>query len=247
MMSNKSTVLVDSYRKSAAGSAGENSYKGLRIHALPGLHDFIAGVATEYLRPGAPLLDLAAGTGAMSLRMQDLGFNVTATDYVPENFKLTTVPFAQSDLNENFSSAYAARFDAIIASEIIEHLENPRHFARECYRLLEPSGRIVLSTPNIESAGSIASFLRSGCFAWFSDEDYVNQGHITPLTQWQIEKVFAGAGFKFLWKGSFGDGVRTTAGSPRLRFFAKLLSIFSTKESRLRGEIFVCVLEKTEA
>jgi cyclopropane fatty-acyl-phospholipid synthase-like methyltransferase len=247
MDSRKSTVLVDSYRKSAARSGGENSYKGLRIHALQGLHDFIAKLAKEYLPPGAVLLDLAAGTGAMSLRMQDLGFNVTATDYVPENFKLTTVPFAQSDLNENFSAAYAVLFDAIIASEIIEHLENPRHFARECNKLLAPGGRIILSTPNIESSASVASFLRSGCFAWFSDDDYVNQGHITPLSQWQMEKVFTEAGFKFLWKGSFGDGLRTTAGSPRLRFLAKALSIFSTKESTLRGEIFVCVLEKAEA
>ena len=247
MASNKSTILVDSYRKSAASSGGENSYKGLRIHALPGLHDFIAKLAKEYLRPGAVLLDLAAGTGAMSLRMQDLGFNVHATDYVPENFKLPAVPFAQADLNERFSSAYVVRFDAIIASEIIEHLENPRQFARECYALLEPGGRIVLSTPNIEASGSIASFLRSGCFAWFSDDDYVSQGHITPLSQWQLEKVFAEAGFKFIWKGSFGDGLRTTAGSPRLRLLAKALSIFSKKESRLRGEIFVCVLEKYDA
>jgi 2-polyprenyl-3-methyl-5-hydroxy-6-metoxy-1,4-benzoquinol methylase len=103
--------------------------------SLPGLHDFIAAKAVEHFKVGATLLDLAAATGSMSLRMQDLGFKVTATDYVPENFKLDSVPFKQADLNDDFSSAYSQRFQAIIASEIIEHLENPRHFARECFKL----------------------------------------------------------------------------------------------------------------
>lgn len=241
------TVLVDSYREAAASEAGANSYKGLRIHALPGLHDFIAEVAVEHLKPGATLLDLAAGSGAMSSRMQDLGFKVTATDYVTENFKLDSVPFMRADLNESFSSAYMERFEAIVASEIIEHLENPRHFARECFKLLEPGGRVILSTPNVESPGSIASFVRSGHFAWFSNDDYLNQGHITPLTQWQLHKAFSEAGFQFRWEGSFGESARLTAGSPRLRALAKILALISSKESRLRGEIFVCVLERPVA
>lgn len=244
MEAKKTTIIADPYIKSSGSSGGENSYKGLRIHALPGLHDFIATLATEYFQPGVTILDLAAGTGAMSLRMQDLGFKVMATDYVPENFKLEGIPFTKLDLNEGFSSAFIELFEGIIASEIIEHLENPRHFARECFKLLKPGGRIVLSTPNVESPGSLASFVRSGSFAWFSEDDYVNQGHITPFTQWQLAKAFGEVGFRVIWKGSFGDGLRTTAGSPRLHLLARLLSSVSTKDPELRGEIFVCVLEK---
>ena len=240
----KSTVIVDKYRESAASNGGDNSYKGLRIHAIAGLHVFIATKAIGHFKPGATLLDLAAGTGAMSLRMQDSGFDVTAADYVPENFKLTTVPFKECDLNLHFASAYAEPFDAIIASEIIEHLENPRHFARECFKLLKPGGRIVLSTPNVDATGSMASFVRSGCFTWFSDDEYLSDGHITPITQWQLGKVFSEVGFQVLWRGSFGDGMRSTESSPRLRLLAKLLSFITVKEHKLRGEIFVCVMER---
>ncbi|HRF44124.1 MAG TPA: methyltransferase domain-containing protein [Candidatus Competibacteraceae bacterium] len=154
--SKKATVLVDRYRQAAMEKkVNTNSYKGLGIHALPGLHEFIAKKAVEYFEPEATLLDIAAGTGAMSLSMQDSGFKVLATDYVPENFKLDSIPFISTDLNEAFSTTlHSRRFQAIIASEIIEHLENPRHFARECFKILEPSGRMILSTPNVENAAS---------------------------------------------------------------------------------------------
>jgi SAM-dependent methyltransferase len=240
------TVLVNQYRQAAIdGKVSTNSYKGLKIHALPGLHDFVGELAAKHLRPGT-LLDLAAGSGAMSLRMQDLGFQVTATDYVPENFRLHgSVPFTHGDLNEPFSKGYGEPFGNIIASEIIEHLENPRHFARECHRLLIPGGRMILTTPNVDSPASKASFLRSGRFAWFTEHDYREQGHITPLTQWQIGDCFREAGFSFVWRGSFGQEHSRLAGSPRLRWLAKLACALSSTEDGLSGEIFVAVLEKT--
>lgn len=244
MPHDRATVLVAPYQRAAQAEESSNAYKGLRIHALPGLHDLIGSKAVEHFEPGARLLDLAAGTGAMALRMHDLGFKVEATDYVPENFKLDAIPFTQADLNEHFSLAYAQRFRAIIASEIIEHLENPRHFARECFKLLEPGGRLILSTPNVESTGSKALFVRSGSFMWFRDQDYDDQGHITPLTQWQIHKAFSEAGFHFRWQGSFEDGTRCVSGSPRLHLLARLIALISSKDSSLDGEVFVAVLEK---
>jgi len=134
------TVLVDRYHRAATTQANANSYKGHAIHALPGLHDFLADKVVGHCEQGSSVLDLAAGSGAMSLRLQDLGFKVTATDYVSENFKLESVPFIQADLNGNLASAYPHQFDAVVASEIIEHLENPRHFAREIFKLLKPGG-----------------------------------------------------------------------------------------------------------
>ncbi|WP_434049447.1 class I SAM-dependent methyltransferase [Marinobacter salarius] len=42
-------------------------------------------------------------------------------------------------------------FDVVLAGELIEHLEVPVDFLRDCYRSLKPGGRIVLSTPNPNS------------------------------------------------------------------------------------------------
>lgn len=238
------TVLVSQYQNAANLPVGTNAYKGLRIHALPGLHDFVGRMAAKFFPQGASILDLAAGSGAMCLRMSDLGFRVTATDYVTENFKLTSVPFVQADLNGNFSALFHEKFQAIIASEIVEHLENPRHFARECFALLQPGGHLLITTPNVESPVSKAMFVRSGLFQWFAEEDYVHEGHITPLSHFQMSKVFAEVNFQFLWKGSFGDGMLAAAGSPRLRLLAKCLSLLSSQPASLSGEIFVAILKK---
>jgi hypothetical protein len=103
---------------------------------------------------------------------------------------------------------------------------------------------MLLSTPNLENAGSKASFLRSGFFLWFHEEDHEGHGHITPLTQWQIEKAFFEAGFRFRWKGSFGESASGLAGSPRLRLLARLVAMISSADPQLSGEIFVAILEK---
>jgi SAM-dependent methyltransferase len=40
------------------------------------------------------------------------------------------------------------RFDTVVAGEIIEHLEDPIRFLAGCHHVLEPGGRLILSTPN---------------------------------------------------------------------------------------------------
>lgn len=49
--------------------------------------------------------------------------------------------------------------DLIFATEIIEHLTNPRCLLSEAYRLLKSSGTIVITTPNVSRIGSIFKLL----------------------------------------------------------------------------------------
>jgi SAM-dependent methyltransferase len=244
-MDNDSTIKVQMYRDSTGAPDLSGAYRGLRIHALGGLHEFVAGRVLASVPAGAELLDLAAGTGAMSLRLRDLGYAVTATDYVAENFRLhTSIPFFRADLNGNFSDTREATFDAIVAAEIIEHLENPRHFARQCGKLLRSGGKLILSTPNVDNLASVVKFLRYGSFQWFGDFEYEHDGHITPLTQWQLAKCFEEAGFAFLWRGSFGNRDDVFKPSRRSLLLRQLLRLFTPGRGELGREIFVAVLEK---
>jgi 2-polyprenyl-3-methyl-5-hydroxy-6-metoxy-1,4-benzoquinol methylase len=246
MSTQKDTLIVERYEHTATlESAGSNSYKGLRSYALPGLHEFVARQATRFLRPGLPTLDVAAGSGAMSLRLLDLGFEMHATDYVRAGFKLHgTVPFTESNLNLDFADDFTQKFESIIAAEIVEHLENPRHFARQAYSLLNPGGRLLLTTPNLDSMPSKVLFLSSGKFLWFEDQQYRSDGHITPLSQWQLQNIFTEAGFRFVAKTSFGAQFDRLRGSPRLRLLVRMLDSLFGGQAELGGEIFVAVLER---
>ncbi len=242
----KHTLIVDRYESTACiEDAGSNNYKGLRIHALPGLHDFVGEQVSKHLRYGSKALDIAAGSGAMCLRLSDLGFSVDATDYVRSGFKLNgSIPFTEIDLNLDFADAFGSRYESIVASEIIEHLENPRHFARQIFALLRPGGRVLLTTPNIDSIPSKILFLSSGSFLWFEDQQYRSDGHISPLSQGQLQKIFSEAGFSLVAQSSFGSRFERLSGSPRLKLLTWLLGALFAPQPGLGGEIYVVVFER---
>jgi 2-polyprenyl-3-methyl-5-hydroxy-6-metoxy-1,4-benzoquinol methylase len=82
-------------------------------------------------------------------------------------------------------------FDGVTAIEVIEHLENPRHFFREASRVAKEF--IIISTPNVMSPSNRENFARTGGFDWHNQKKYLAEsaplGHITPIFLWQIEQV----------------------------------------------------------
>src|SRR5689334_19215196 len=157
-------------------------YGDLEIFALSGVHEQIAEYAGTFLKKGDRILDLACGSGALCLRLSDSGFDMTGCDGLSEGFRLHgRVPFVRADLNGAFADAFSERFDAISALEILEHIENPRNFIRQCRKLLKPGGKLFLTTPNIDSLMAKAIFIRTGHFPLFSEGDYRGVGHITAV------------------------------------------------------------------
>lgn len=148
------------------------------------------------------LLDVAAGSGYTSARLRSMGFDVIATDIHKDQFQVDGVQLVEADLNRSFPFEDAA-FDAVVALEIIEHLENPNRFLRELRRVLKPGSRAVLSTPNILCLRSRLRFLLRGEFHLFYDmerrlkDPFFEQatGHISPLPSWLLRHFCADAGF----------------------------------------------------
>ena len=150
---------------------------------------------TRTTRLSGEVLDFGAGTGALMERFLASGFTGTLTgaDMLPRPAGIRgDIEWIQTDLNESIPLS-AASFDAIVAAEVIEHLENPRAAFREFHRLLKPHGQLLLTTPNQESVRAFASLVLRGHFVDFLDRSY--PAHITALVRKDFERIAAEAGF----------------------------------------------------
>lgn len=153
--------------------------------------------------PPGRALDLGAGQGALSQALKLRGFEVTAADINTGQFRAAGVRCAKLDLNRPLPFPDRG-FDLVMAVEVLEHLESPRAFLREIFRVLRPGGLAVISTPNITSIPSRVFFLATGCFDLFVPtkrrlEDPLDagaDGHITPLPGWLVRYDLREGGFQ---------------------------------------------------
>jgi len=146
-----------------------------------GLHEFVAAsVLARYARPGARAADLGAGPGAMSQRLGELGCAVVAVDRDPDVYK-GAHPFVTLDFNEPGFAAQLgiAKFELVVAIEVIEHVESPIGFLRNIGRLLAPAGVAVITTPNVDSLPARVKFLLAGKIRTMDEQS--DATHISPI------------------------------------------------------------------
>lgn len=155
-----------------------NDQSPLLVRALDGAHDLVVATALRHVSsPGARALDLGAGSGALTKRLQNAGFRVTAAD-ISNYFRLET-EFVQVDFNDpGFDRTLPGGVDLITSVEVIEHLENPTAFLRSIRRLLNDNGVAILTTPNVENVPARLKFLLRGEVRAM---DKHSPEHITPI------------------------------------------------------------------
>jgi len=104
---------------------------------------------------GLSLLDIGCGGGLVSEPMARLGFAVTGVDAAAENIAVAQDHAGAQGLAVSYRCdtaealvAEGARFDAVLALEVVEHVAQPAEFLRSIGRLVRPGGAVILSTLN---------------------------------------------------------------------------------------------------
>jgi len=138
---------------------------------------------------GLNVLDVGCGGGLLSEPLARLGAKVLGIDASLEGIEVARAhakkdPIVEKNVSyqqcnsedlfwENRSSSEL--FDAVIASEIIEHVEYPKDFLRNCANLVKPGGALFVSTINrtpksyalaIVGAEYIFRFVPAGTHDW---------------------------------------------------------------------------------
>ena len=160
------------------------------------IHDAVIAAAVAANPRPANVLDFGSGAGGLlpALARHFPEAALHAADIMDRPATLpASVAWHQGDLNHALPTA-AGTFAMILAVEVIEHLENPRHMMREIARLLEPGGVAVLSTPNTGSYRSLITLAARGHHAQFDDSNY--PAHITPVGDVDFRRIASEAGLE---------------------------------------------------
>ncbi len=100
-------------------------------------------------RAGARALDVGCGVGQVVARLQEAGSEAHGVDVSGPNIDRARKVSARCQLYDGRRLPFPDRhFASAGALNVLEHVDEPEAFIAELVRVVEPGGRIVLSSPN---------------------------------------------------------------------------------------------------
>lgn len=109
------------------------------------------------------VLDIGCGHGALTLTLaESASFEVVAVDVLASRLSSVRAKMRNRDPNAAVhvrilladGEALPFRdhaFDVVVATEVLEHLDEPERMLREARRVVRPGGRFFVTTPNAEA------------------------------------------------------------------------------------------------
>ncbi|MGH9124351.1 MAG: class I SAM-dependent methyltransferase [Acidimicrobiales bacterium] len=141
------------------------------------------------------VVDAGAGHGAFTQVLVRNGYRTVGLEIKPGHFRCRSAPHILVDVDRGLPIAPSS-LDGIVAIELIEHLECPLFFVREAARVLRMGGWMVVTTPNVLSLGSRLEFLVRGYVSGFCENEFRDNGHISPVSLLDLRRIGERAGLE---------------------------------------------------
>jgi 2-polyprenyl-3-methyl-5-hydroxy-6-metoxy-1,4-benzoquinol methylase len=153
------------------------------------------------LTKNAKLLEIGCGSGEALLEMSKLGWQVQGLDFDETAVLSAREKGLSVQCGELRQKSYSNdSFDAIYMNHVIEHVYEPKELLEECFRLLKPSGYLVIVTPNTESLGH-----RTFNSSWRGLEP---PRHLHIFNSNNLSQVLLSCNFKISRVGTLSRGVK---------------------------------------
>lgn len=135
------------------------------------------------------ILDVGTASGYLGKCLKHSGHNLTGIEQdavAAERAKVYYDSFQLADL-ETFAFPYRQEFDYILFADVLEHLRDPAAVLRRCIPALKPSGKIIISVPNVANF-LIRLSLLFGKFD-YTDRGILDRTHLRFFTLRSLKKM----------------------------------------------------------
>jgi ubiquinone/menaquinone biosynthesis C-methylase UbiE len=114
---------------------------------------FIAQTLEQSILKGAQVLDIGCGNGIISRRLGEMGFNVLGVDVSEKAIATANSLNKSSNVRFEVKSAEqlvadGQKYEAIICSEVLEHLHQPENLLKVLRKILAERGVLIVTVPN---------------------------------------------------------------------------------------------------
>jgi 2-polyprenyl-3-methyl-5-hydroxy-6-metoxy-1,4-benzoquinol methylase len=118
-------------------------------YLLPTVRQVLGGMA--WPNGEKRIFDLGCGNGAVASELSKLGYSITGVDPSEDGIRLAKVacPHLQLEIGSAYDDLAGkyGQFPVVLSLEVVEHVYDPRKYARCVRDLLQPGGLAILSTP----------------------------------------------------------------------------------------------------
>ena len=179
-------------------------------------------IKTYALSKGSRLIEFGSGRCEIAKNFKVGGLHVTCIDnsieaknYAEKNL----LSFINHDLNSKIPFPLPdSTFDIVFCKSLIEHLEYPEFFIKECSRVLKVGGKILILTPDWEANYKI----------FFDDFT-----HIKPFTKISLSQLLETHNFSKIDVIRFRQ-LPSTWNSKLIKFISKIIAPISPIRSKIK-------------
>ncbi|GFT10928.1 ubiquinone biosynthesis O-methyltransferase, mitochondrial [Nephila pilipes] len=152
-----------------------NALQSMNTLRVPLVRDgilYASGITAKKSYPleGYNIIDIGCGGGLLCEPLARLGATVTGLDPGEENIAAATEHAVQDheikdrlnfvcDTVENFATISAGKFDAVVCSEVVEHVADVQSFVTTCVELTKDGGSLFFTTINRTTLSYLAAIL----------------------------------------------------------------------------------------
>lgn len=200
----------------------------------------------------ARILEIGSGLGYLTYALRKAGYDCIGIDISQRAVEVACREFGnyyfETDIMQ-MSIAEDETFDFVIATELIEHISNPKALLGRVHDILKPGGRLILTTPNKDLYSDRFIWhtdLPPVHLWWFSKNSMRNLAWSIGMSVWFVDfSKFYGLhrmmGFRSTKPQTFDEGGRIIFSDSLFNMFMRRLLVNMPRLFKIIAKNFICI------